>query len=210
MMHSHLKLRTYVHTTHIIMHSHTHTHTHARTHAHTHTRTHTHTHTHMRTHMPWPCTPVYTGQHMPTHPCVCVCVSDHVAPPPVMNLVSTESGSDIRITWDPPGLENGEYFYRLSVSFRSTFSNVHPSRIEEDFFVHEFDRTGTNGIPFSSFLLINTSDDDNRQRVAASNTLMHRIRSSASYEISLVGVNRLLGVSSVSTMSTLTTSPTCK
>ena len=127
-----------------------------------------------------------------------------------MALDSTESGSDIRITWNPPGMENGDYFYQLSVSFRSTFSNVHPDRSEEDSFVHVFDRTGTNGMPFSSFRLINTSDDDNRQQIAASNTLLHRIRSSASYDFSLAGVNRLLGVSSVFIMSTLTTSPTRK
>ena len=139
-----------------------------------------------------------------------LCVSIHVAPPLVMALETQANSSDIRITWNPPGLENGDYFYRLSVSFRSTFSNVHPDRSEDGSFAHEFDRTGTNGMPFSSFRLINTSDDDNRQQIAASNTLMHRIRSSASYDFSLAGVNRLLGVPSVFTMSTLTTSPTRK
>ena len=127
-----------------------------------------------------------------------------------MNLVSKESGSNIEITWNPPGLENGDYFYRLSVSFRSTFSNVYRERSEEDSFEHDFDRTGSNGMPFSSFRLMNTSDDDNRQQVAASNTLMHRIRSSASYNISLAGVNQNLDVPSVFIMSTLTTSPTRK
>ena len=142
---------------------------------------------------------------MTTH----VCVSDHVAPLPVMALISTESGSDIRITWGPPGLERGDYFYRLSVLFQSTFSNVPPDRIEKGLFEHEFARTGTDDMPFSSFLLINTSDD-NRQQVAASNRLLHRIRSSASYDISLAGVNQNLRVSSVSTLSTLITSPTRK
>ena len=136
--------------------------------------------------------------------------SIYVAPPPVMALDSTESGSDIRITWNPPGLENGDYFYRLSVSFRSTFSNIHRERSEQGSIVHEFARIGTDGMPFSSFLLINTSDDDNQQQVAASNTLLHRIRSSAFYEISLAVVNRLFSVSSVFIMSTLTTSPTRK
>ena len=142
---------------------------------------------------------------------MCICVSILVAPPPVMNLVSKESGSDIKITWNPPGVENGDYLYRLSVSFRSTFSNDHPDRSEEGSFVHEFARTGTNGMPFSSFFLRNTSDDDdNRQQVAASNTLLRRIRSSASYDFSLAGVNKKLDDSSVFTMSTLTTSPTRK
>ena len=127
-----------------------------------------------------------------------------------MNLVSKESGSNIEITWDPPGVENGDYFYRLSVSFQSTFSNDYPDRSEEDLFEHDFDRTGSNDMPFSSFRLMNTSDDDNRQQVAASNTLLHRIRSSASYKISLAGVNQLLDVPSVFIMSTLTTSRTRK
>ena len=139
-------------------------------------------------------------------PHVHLCVSIHVAPPLVMEFNSEEIGSDIKISWKPPGLENGEYFYRLSVSFRSTFSD----RSEEGSFVHEFARNGTDGMPFSSFRLINTSDDDNRQQVAASNTLMHRIRSSASYKISLAGVNQNLDVPSVFIMSTLTTSPTRK
>ena len=176
---------TNIHTTHIM---------------HAYTDTQTHTQTHARTHA--------LAMHICAHwtPHVHLCVSIHVAPPLVMEFNSEEIGSDIKISWKPPGLENGEYFYRLSVSFRSTFSD----RSEEGSFVQEFARIGPNSMPFSSFFLRNTSDDDNRQQVAASNTLMHRIRSSASYDFSLAGVNRLFSVPSVLTMSTLTTSPTRK
>ena len=165
---------------------------------------HTHTQTHTHTHAPAMHICVHWTPH--DHPCVSILV----APPPVMALDSTESGSDIRITWNPPGMENGDYFYQLSVSFRSTFSNIQRERSEQGSFVHKFARIGTDGIPFSFFLLINTSNDDNQQQVAASNTLLHRIRSSAFYEISLAGVNQNLGVPSVFIMSTLTTSRTRK
>ena len=119
------------------------------------------------------------------------CLPIHAAPPPVMDLASQEDGSTIRITWTPPGLQNGEYFYRLSVSYQSTFSADHPQQTENDSFVIEFNHTGTISLPFTAFILTNTSDDT-QQLVPIGNILPHRIRSSAAYNFSLTGVNRLL------------------
>ena len=123
------------------------------------------------------------------------CLPIHTAPPPVMGLNSTEDGSAIRITWTPPGLQNGEYFYRLSVSYQSNFSADHPGRSEQGSFVIDFDRNGTNGEPFAEFILTNTSDDT--QQLVDGNTLPHRIRSSATYNFSLTGVNQLLNDSTI-------------
>ena len=124
-----------------------------------------------------------------------------------LNSQPNENG--INITWTPPGLENGEYFYRLSVSFESTFSNAYPQRSEKGSFVHEFARVGTDGVPFSSFLLMNTSDDT-QQQVASNNTLPHRIRSSALYSFSLFGVNRRFNIPATPDLNKLTTQNTRK
>ena len=135
--------------------------------------------------------------------------SFHVAPPPVTALSSQHNANGINITWIPPGLENGEYFYRLLVSFESTFSTDHPERSEKGSFVHEFNRAGTDNVPFSSFLLINTSDDT-QQQVASSNMLPHRICSSATYSFSMAAVNRRFNKSSIPDLATLNTQSTRK
>ena len=121
-----------------------------------------------------------------------------------MALGCQEIGDTIRLTWTPPGLENGDYFYRLSVSYQSTFTVYHPQQAEQDSFVVEFDRSGTDGVPFADFLLTNTSGDT-QQLVPKDNRLPHRIRSSALYNFTLTAVNQLLNDSSISDVSTVIT-----
>ena len=197
---------------HTCMHKHTHTHSCKRTHTHIHTHTHTHTCKHACT----PHTYAHTSLAPAVHACVrtatphaYLCASFHAAPPLVTALNSQANENGISITWTPPGLENGDYFYRLSVSFESTFSDAYPQRSEKGSFVHEFARVGANGVAFSSFLLMNTSDNT-QQQVASSNTLPHRIRSSALYSFSLFGVNRRFNESALPDLNSLTTPNTRK
>ena len=126
-----------------------------------------------------------------------------------MMLKGQNVSDGILLEWIPPGLENGDYFYRLTVSFVSTFANEHPQRTEQGSFVHEFSRVNASNAPFSSFLLVNTSGDFQPQ-VVSDNVLHGPLSSSASYTFGLSGVNQLLNVSASLVFANVTTPVTRK